>query len=537
MRIECATPRHGLAGPVRACLAISSDDANAPVGSATAWMGGAGDFESGTLPVAIEAVGQPASMQADGTGKGQDFMLEHGTLPAEEPPIYDTRITLNRVTHDVLDPMKGRPGGWWWGAFLAAAGALGIGAAIVALQLRVGLGILGLRRPEMWGTYIVNFVFWVGIGHAGTLISAVLFLLRQRWRTAINRTAEAMTIFAVICAGMFPLLHLGRTLLAYWLFPYPNDRELWVNFNSPLVWDVFAVSTYFTISLLFWYKGLIPDFATMRDREHRPWVKKIYTALSLRWEGTASGWVHYESSYGLFAAIAPPLVLSVHSVVSADFAVALVPGWHDTIFPPYFVAGAIFSGFAMVVSLLVILRKAYHLEQYITLDHLELMNKIILVTSTIVAFAYLDEIFMAWYSENPYEKHIFIWLRFVGPYAWAGWLAVCCNCIVPMVFWFRRARRSLATMFVISLLVNVGMWFERYVIVVTSLAQDFLPSNWGYFGPTRFDIGILIGSFGLFFTFFLLFVRFMPTLAMAEIKAILRHPVGGQPSLQEKSHA
>jgi Ni/Fe-hydrogenase subunit HybB-like protein len=515
------------------CMSQSDSECNISGGSDTESFSGGQNRTDDSEVSALSAPPVPAApprVPAPAAGTP----ARHGFADA---PIYDPHITLHQVTRDVLDPMSQRPGAFWWGAFLVAISALGVGASIVALQLRVGLGILGLRRPEMWGTYIVNFVFWIGIGHAGTLISAILFLLRQRWRTAINRTAEAMTIFAVMCAGMFPLLHLGRTLLAYWLFPYPNSRELWVNFNSPLVWDVFAVSTYFTISLLFWYKGLLPDFATMRDRERRPWLKKIYTVLSLRWRGTARGWLHYETAYGLMAAIATPLVLSVHSVVSADFAVALVPGWHDTIFPPYFVAGAIFSGFAMVVTLLVILRKAYRLEKYITLDHLELMNKIILFTSSIVAFAYLDEIFMAWYSESPFEKHIYIWLRFVGPYAWAGWLAVFCNCIAPMIFWFRRARRSLVIMFVVSLLINLGMWFERYVIVVTSLAQDFLPSNWGYYTPTRFDIGVLIGSFGMFFTFFLLFVRVIPTLAMAEIKAVLRHPAERKQPLAGATHA
>ncbi len=453
-----------------------------------------------------------------------------------EPPMYRADLTLTQVTRDISAPITGEPNGWWWAGFLISVALLGMGSAIVTYQLNYGLGLIGLMHPIMWGTYITNFVFWVGIGHAGTLISAILFLLRQRWRTAINRSAEAMTIFAVCCAGLFPLLHVGRTLLAFWLIPYPNFRYLWVNFRSPLIWDVFAVSTYATTSLLFWYQGMIPDLATIRDQEKRPLARKIYSIFAQRWKGTAADWHHYESAYGLFAAIATPLVLSVHSVVSTDFAVSTLPGWHDTIFPPYFVAGAIFSGFAMVVTILSILRKAFHLEDYITLDHMELMNKVILGTSMIVGYAYILEVYMAWYGENRYDWHIYVWIRFLGTYAWAGWLTIFCNVLTPLIFWFRKARRSLVVMFIVSIIANIGMWFERYVIICTSLAQDFLPSNWGYFRPTIFDIGVLVGSFGLFFTLFLLFARFVPTIAMSEIKAVLHHPVGeisGSPTLEE----
>ncbi len=462
---------------------------------------------------------------------------QHSAPANTEPPIYRADLTLSDVSRDINAPIWAKPTGWWWGAFLTSFALLLLGAYVIWVQLHVGLGILGLRRPVMWGSYITDFVFWVGIGHAGTLISAILFLFRQRWRTAINRSAEAMTIFAVMCAGLFPLLHIGRTLLCYWLIPYPNQRHLWVNFKSPLVWDVFAVSTYFTISLLFWYQGLIPDLATVRDMETRPVAKAIYGFFAQRWKGTARDWLHYESAYGLFAAIATPLVLSVHSVVSSDFAVSSVPGWHDTIFPPYFVAGAIFSGFAMVVTILVILRKAFRLENYITMDHLEVMNKIILATSSIVTYSYLTEIFMAWYNGSPFEVHTYIWIRFFGPYAWAGWTTVVCNCMLPNLFWFKSIRRNLFLMFVLSITTNIGMWFERYVIIVTSLAEDYLPSSWGYFKVTAWDLAMFAGSVGLFFVLFLLFARFVPTIAVAEVKGVLRKPVGEAAPVLEESNA
>ena len=457
----------------------------------------------------------------------------HPMALTAEPPLYRADLTLTQVNKDIAAAIFRKPNAWWWGGLLVALGMLGIGSYVVWVQLHVGLGLLGLKRPVMWGTYITDFVFWVGIAHAGTLISAILFLFRQRWRTAINRSAEAMTIFSVICAGMFPLLHIGRTLIAYWLIPYPNTRHLWVNFRSPLIWDVFAVSTYATISLLFWYQGMIPDLATIRDMHPKPFARKVYGIFSQRWKGTARDWHHYEAAYGLFAAICTPLVLSVHSVVSSDFAVSSVPGWHDTIFPPYFVAGAIFSGFAMVITVLTITRKAFSLEDYITIDHMELMAKIILATSMMVSYAYLVEIFMAWYSESPFDTHIYIWIRFFGPYAWAGWLTVFCNCIAPLIFWFRWARRNLVTLFILSIIVNIGMWFERYVIIVTSLAQDYLPTNWRYFAPTVWDIGTFIGSLGLFFTLFMLFARFVPVVAIAEIKSVLAEPVGERALLEE----
>ncbi len=459
----------------------------------------------------------------------------HGPALAEEPPIYRADLNLSQVNRELTAAIFRRPNLWWWAGLVVALSMLSTGAYVIWVQLHVGLGILGLERPVMWGTYITDFVFWVGIAHAGTLISAILYLFRQRWRTAINRSAEAMTIFAVICAGIFPLIHIGRTLIAYWLIPYPNSRHLWVNFRSPLIWDVFAVSTYATTSLLFWYQGMIPDLATLRDMHPGKFARKVYGVVSQRWKGTARDWHHYEAAYGLFAAICTPLVLSVHSVVSSDFAVSSMPGWHDTIFPPYFVAGAIFSGFAMVITVVTIMRKAFRLEHYITIDHMELMAKIILATSMMVSYAYLVEIFMAWYSENPFETHIYIWLRFFGPYAWAGWLTVFCNCIAPLLFWFRRARRNLVVLFIMSIIINIGMWFERYVIIISSLSQDFMPSNWRYYAPTIYDVGTFVGSLGLFFTLFLLFSRFVPVISIAEVKSVLKHQVA-EPAPLKESH-
>ncbi|MEK7774631.1 MAG: NrfD/PsrC family molybdoenzyme membrane anchor subunit [Candidatus Zixiibacteriota bacterium] len=382
-----------------------------------------------------------------------------------------------------------------------------------------GLGLWGIMVPVVWGLAIVNFVFWVGIGHAGTLISAILFLLRQRWRTSINRFAEAMTIFAVICALMFPTIHVGRVWALYWTMPIPNQMNMWPNFRSPLMWDFFAVGTYFTVSLMFWYVGLIPDLATLRDRAKDKVRKIIFGILSMGWRGGNKQWKHYELAYLILAAVSTPLVLSVHSIVSTDFATSLIPGWHTTIFPPYFVAGAIFSGFAMVMTLSLIARKVWHLEDIITMRHLERMNIIMLVTGMMVGYAYSTEFFIAWYSGNEYERFAFI-NRAFGQYAWAYWIMVSCNVLVPQTFWFKKMRTSLVWMFIASILINVGMWFERFVIVIT-LASDFLPSSWGYYSATWHDWALLIGSFGLFFTLFLLFLRFLPMIAMSEVKAIL----------------
>ena len=434
-------------------------------------------------------------------------------------------ITAPQVTRDVIKSMTELPGAKWWIAFLLAQGMFILGVISVSHQLMNGIGILGINNTVGWGVYITDFVFWIGIGHAGTLISAILFLFRQKWRTAINRSAEAMTIFAVMCAGLFPLLHIGRNWYAYWLIPYPNARSLWVNFNSPLLWDVFAVSTYATISVVFWYVGLIPDLATVRDAAKNRVRKAIFGVLSLGWKGTGSAWVHYERGYTQFAWLATPLVLSVHSIVSFDFAVSNLPGWHTTIFPPYFVVGAVFSGFGMVITLLTVARSTMNLKHLITVDHLDLCNKVILTTSMIVGLAYSTEVYIAWYSESPFERYAF-YNRAFGPYAWAYWTMVTCNCIIPQLFWFRSIRRNIVIMFIISIGVNIGMWFERFNIFIISLHQDFLPTNWIYYTPTFFDWCTTIGSFGMFFMLFLLFCRILPVIAMAEIKAVLPNPSG-----------
>lgn len=429
--------------------------------------------------------------------------------------------TMADINHDVAAPLERFPSGKWWAAFGIAVTAFLIGATLAANMFMQGLGVLGLNQPNGWGVFIVNFVFWIGIGHAGTLISAILFLFRQKWRTAINRAAEAMTIFAVMTALIFPVIHTGRPwYAAIWLLPYPNQRQLWVNFRSPLLWDVFAVSTYFTISAVFWFVGLIPDLASIRDRAKNPIRKFIYTILSLGWRGSNKNWSHYEMAYLILAGLSTPLVLSVHTIVSFDFAVSLVPGWHTTIFPPYFVAGAIFSGFAMVVTLMVITRELFGLKNYITLDHLEKMNKIIMATGMMVGYAYACEFFIAWYSGSSFERFTFI-NRAFGPYWWAYWIMACCNVFIPQVFWFKKARRSIPVMFVVSLFVNIGMWFERFVITVTSLHREFLPSMWRYYVPTWSDWGITLGSFGFFFIFFLLFCRILPAIAMSEVKGVL----------------
>jgi molybdopterin-containing oxidoreductase family membrane subunit len=406
---------------------------------------------------------------------------------------------------------------------------LGIGAFCVGLTLLYGLGVWGVNQPNSWGFDIVNFVFWVGIGHAGTLISAILFLLRQRWRNGIARFAEAMTIFAVMCAGIFPLLHTGRPWLPLYLTPYPNQHGLWVNFTSPLLWDVFAVSTYLTVSAVFWYIGLVPDLATLRDRTTSPVKKIIYSVFSLGWRHSNRHWAHFERAYLILAGFATPLVLSVHTIVSFDFAVSVIPGWHTTIFPPYFVAGAVFSGFAMVQNSLIFVRQLFNLKHLITLDTLEKMNKVMILTGSMVGYAYGMEFFIAWYSGSQFEMFVFI-NRALGPYAWAYWTMVTCNVISPQLFWFKKIRRSIPAMFVIGILVNVGMWFERFVIVVTSLSRDYLPSSWGHYTPTLVDVGILIGSLGLFFSLILLFVRVLPVISLAEIKSVLP---GAQPHHHE----
>ncbi|GAB4295351.1 MAG: polysulfide reductase NrfD [Ignavibacteriaceae bacterium] len=445
---------------------------------------------------------------------------------SREIPVVQGGLTLAQIESMVAKPLDTKPDKKFFLALTVSGSALLLGAICLGISFYYGVGLWGNNQPVGWGFPIVNFVFWVGIGHAGTLISAILYLLRQKWRTGIARFAEAMTIFAVICAGIFPVIHTGRPWLAGYLLPYPNQHNLWVNFTSPLVWDVFAVSTYFTVSLVFWYVGLIPDFATLRDRAVSKIKKTIYSVFSLGWRHSNRHWQHYEKAYMLLAGFATPLVLSVHTIVSFDFAVSILPGWHTTIFPPYFVAGAIFSGFAMVVTVLIFVRKIFNLENIITLDHLEKMNKVIIATGMMVGYAYATEFFIAWYSGLPVEQFVFI-NRAFGPYAWAYWIMVSCNVLFPQLFWFRKIRRSVPAMFVIVILVNVGMWFERFVIVVTSLHRDFLPSSWGMYIPTLYDIGILLGSFGLFFTLVILFTKSLPVVSISEVKAVAE---GAQPS-------
>ncbi len=434
-------------------------------------------------------------------------------------PLVTSGATFKEITDAVAAPLEADNYRAWWVCFLVAVFFLGIFLVSVSYLIWEGTGIWGLNNPVGWGWAIVNFVFWVGIGHAGTLISAVLFLFRQDWRTSINRYAEAMTIFAVICALMFPGIHVGRIWVIYWVFPIPNQMDMWPNFMSPLLWDVFAVSTYFTVSLLFWYVGLIPDFATMRDRSKTKARKIAYGIFALGWRGSMRHWLNYERTYLILAALATPLVLSVHTIVSFDFAVSNVYGWHTTIFPPYFVAGAIFSGFAMVLTLIIPARKIFKLEHIVTTKHLENMAKIILLTGSLVGYAYGMEFFIAMYSGNQYEQFAFA-NRMFGDYAWAYWIMVSCNVITPQFFWFKKMRRNVVVLFVLSIFVNIGMWFERFVITM-SLSADPLPSAHGYFSPTIWDITTLIGSFGLFFTLFFLFIRFIPMVAIAEVKTVL----------------
>jgi len=451
---------------------------------------------------------------------------------SQEAPAVAGRLTLAQIEELVAKPMDTKPDRKYLIALSISLTALMIGAISLGLTFYYGTGLWGNNQPVGWAFDIVNFVFWVGIGHAGTLISAILFLLRQKWRTGIARFAEAMTIFAVMCAGIFPAIHTGRPWMDGYLFPYPNQHGLWVNFTSPLLWDVFAVSTYFTVSFVFWYVGLIPDFATLRDRATSKIKKTIYSIFSLGWRHSNRHWTHYEKAYMLLAGFATPLVLSVHTIVSFDFAVSIIPGWHTTIFPPYFVAGAIFSGFAMVVTVLVFVRKIFDLQHIITLDHLEKMNKVILATGMMVGYAYAMEFFIAWYSGVQVETFVFI-NRALGPYAWAYWIMVSCNVIFPQFFWIKKFRRSIPVMMVIVILVNVGMWFERFVITVTSLNRDFLPSSWAYYTPTFFDAGILIGSFGLFFTLVILFTKSLPVVSISEVKAVAD---GAQPTYHGGDH-
>ncbi|MEN8193982.1 MAG: NrfD/PsrC family molybdoenzyme membrane anchor subunit [Bacteroidota bacterium] len=444
----------------------------------------------------------------------------------KEFSVIEGKPSLRSIDDLISKPLDTKPDKKYYIALSITLTMLMIGAVGLLASFYYGTGLWGNNNPVGWGLPIVNFVFWVGIGHAGTLISAILFLLRQKWRNGIARFAEGMTIFAVMTAGIFPAIHTGRPWLDGYLFPYPNQHALWVNFNSPLLWDVFAVSTYFTVSFIFWYVGLIPDFAILRDRTKNKLKKIIYSVTSLGWRGSNRHWQHYEMVYLVLAGFATPLVLSVHTIVSFDFAVAVLPGWHTTIFPPYFVAGAVFSGFAMVQNVLIFIRRIFNYEHIITLDTLEKMNKIILLTGMIVGYAYAMEFFMAWYSGVQAETFAFI-NRAFGPYAWAYWIMFSCNVLFPQFFWIKKLRRSIPFMFIIAVLVNVGMWFERFVITVTSLSRDYLPSSWAYFTPTITDFSLLIGSFGFFFTFLLLFTKTLPVVSIAEVKAVVD---GAQPT-------
>jgi|688.fasta_scaffold192461_2 molybdopterin-containing oxidoreductase family membrane subunit len=409
----------------------------------------------------------------------------------------------------------------WWMLFIPSVLLFSIMAYLFAYLIATGVGVWGQNHPVAWGWDITNFVFWIGIGHAGTLISAILFLTRQRWRTSVARAAEAMTIFAVMCAGLYPALHVGRVWMAWFLAPIPNSNAIWQNFKSPLLWDVFAVSTYFTVSVLFWYLGLIPDLGTIRDR-CKPGIKKaLYGLFALGWRGGNRQWNHYEMAYLLLAALSTPLVLSVHTIVSFDFATSVVPGWHATIFPPYFVAGAIFGGFAMVLTLMLPVREIYGLQDLLTWKHIDNMAKIILLTGTIVGYAYLSELFIAWYGGNKFELDAFMLRIKDGPYVWAYVAMMFCNVVSPQIFWFKKMRQNWFVVFLVCNFVNAGMWFERFVIIVTTLARDFVPGAWDMFHPTWVDIMTFVGSFGFFLMNFLLFLRFLPVIAIAEVKGIL----------------
>jgi Ni/Fe-hydrogenase subunit HybB-like protein/predicted flap endonuclease-1-like 5' DNA nuclease len=447
--------------------------------------------------------------------------MSHYEAPIRKPLITGDK-TYHDVSIDVAAPVEGRANKHWWIVFSIALLAFLWGIGCIVYTVSTGIGTWGLNKTVGWAWDITNFVWWVGIGHAGTLISAVLLLFRQKWRMAINRSAEAMTIFSVMQAGLFPIIHMGRPWLAYWVLPIPNQfGSLWVNFNSPLLWDVFAISTYLSVSLVFWWTGLLPDFAMIRDRAITPFNKRIYGILSFGWSGRAKDWQRFEEVSLVLAGLATPLVLSVHTIVSFDFATAVIPGWHTTIFPPYFVAGAVFSGFAMVNTLLIIMRKVSNLEDYITIQHIELMNIVIMITGSIVGCAYITELFVAWYSGVEYEQYAFL-NRATGPYWWAYWSMMTCNVFSPQFMWFPKLRRSIMFSFFISIVVNIGMWFERFVIIVTSLHRDYLPSSWTMFSPTFVDIGIFIGTIGFFFVLFLLYARSFPVIAQAEVKTILK---------------
>ena len=447
----------------------------------------------------------------------------------QESEIRDPLIlgekTYHDITREIALPVEGKANKYWWILFGLSVVLFLWGIGCIAYTIGTGIGVWGLNKTVNWAWDITNFVWWIGIGHAGTLISAVLLLFRQKWRMSINRSAEAMTIFGVAQAALFPLIHMGRPWLAYYVFPIPNQfGSLWVNFNSPLLWDVFAISTYFSVSVVFWYIGLIPDFAMLRDRmsvKTAPMKKQLYSFLSFGWSGKAKHWQRFEEVSLVLAGLATPLVFSVHSIVSMDFATSVIPGWHTTIFPPYFVLGALFSGFAMVETLLIIMRKVVNMEAYITIKHIEYMNIIILLTGSLVGTAYITELFMSWYSGVEFEQYAFL-NRATGPYWWAYAIMMTCNVLTPQLYWFSSIRKSFVATFILSIFVNIGMWFERFVIIVTSLHRDFLPSAWSMFSPSFIDIGIYLGTIGFFFVLFLLYARTFPVIAQAELKSILK---------------
>ena len=439
----------------------------------------------------------------------------------EHVPANITQKSLN----DDLLKLISVPGKWWWTIFIIDLAVLAVGMIAERTQIYFGIGVAGHTRPVMWASYVTNFVFWVGIAHCGTLVSAILFLFRSHFRRAVYRVAEAMTVFGVLTAGLFPILHLGRPWFPYWLFPYPTQRQIWPNFRSPLEWDVFAVTTYLTVSSIFFLVGIIPDAAAARDRIKNPIMKLILTVFAMGWNGSNNQWKHFYGAYLYFAAFATPLVLSVHSVVSWDFAMAQIPGWHSTIFAPYFVAGAIFSGVAMVINLLIPIRHGFKLQHIVTTDHIEKLSKLVLLTSTIVGYSYLVEFFCAWYGPSKFERDMF-WYRFTGHFAWAGWIMFTCNVIIPLLLWFKGVRRNMAMLFVIMLFVNVGMWFERFVIIVGSLSHPFNPSGWEVnYRMSWAEAAILAGSFAWFGMYFLIFIRVLPAFSVAEIKETLAVPL------------
>ena len=445
----------------------------------------------------------------------------HAESQIREPLILGNK-TYRNITDDIIAPIEGKANRLWYILFTISVLGFMWGIGCLSYTIGVGIGAWGSNNGVDWAWDITNFVWWIGIGHAGTLISAVLLLFRQKWRMAINRSAEAMTIFAVLCAAIFVTLHTGRPWLDYMLFPLPNQfGSLWPNFNSPLLWDVFAVSTYATVSIVFWYIGLIPDFGMVRDRAIKPLSKKVYALLSFGWGGSVRHWSRFEEVSLVLAGLSTPLVFSVHSIVSFDFATSVVPGWHTTIFPPYFVSGAVFSGFAMVLTLMIIIRKVYKLEAYITIKHIEYMNIVIIVTGSIVGVAYLTELFVAWYSGVEWEQYAFL-NRATGPMWWSYAAMMTCNVVSPQLFWFKKLRTSIAFTFVLSIVVNIGMWFERFVIIVPTLCRTYLPSTWNSYSPTFIDVGIFVGTIGMFFTLFLLYSRTFPVIAQAELKSILK---------------